>query len=1055
MTRLIFFIFFYLSCIVELASQCGQKQQVQDECYSICATNESCMCKCIYDKAYKALREDSVYKAVNYLTRLLEGCDKYSAGRIIDSIRQNYRSWRGNGSLYALTTFDGQEITPFEFSNPSVFVYGFATVEENGRYYLVNKNGKKINSSEAYRGIFRLQGSAYCLLPFTNGERRDDILVPVKNPQKIVFGPFIAEEFQKPEDMSAFMDMVSIGTYDTIYWPQKGVVLALKNSTIDVLDISGRKKNPKPYTIVGSLFENRRWYKQDGLYGFLDEKGMPVIPARFDSVLNFNEGVVGIRQQDKTWMLVDKEGNPVSSNTINQIGYLINGIAIAQKGKLWGIINKKGEYIVKPKYEGRPPFDYYSTLGYIDGVPQISIPIGRGEFSNRSLLQWQDRVREVDYDQVYEFRNNRALALKFDLINSKYSFLDTSGKVVFDRTFEEANSFSEGKAAVFENGEWKYIDIHGKKCVNIDWQMNPSFEFSKLYPFFNGKAVVQGRNGYGIIDTTGKYIIPQFSFNLPKFDGKFVWMLIRTTSDTTHRWALYDLEKRRKLTKPIYVDVNDFIENFCWCLRDGKWCYVDTLGHEVIAPTYQKVLSHNYWKGHFRAGVALVEKDNQKNFIDTEGHSTLSKIFNYTNSFHNFSIKTAFVRDTSGKTGFIDGFGKWIIDPQYNYVSDVVSNEDIDLGLIRVTSNNLTGLVNSDGVEIVKPIYDFIGIFRNGIAAISLNKKYGYIKLDGNPLVPPKYLNCTEFSEGFAWVCDDTGKWGIIESFEGKLVSKWYEYEQVGPFNNGISVVRVDGNWRLVNTKGEIIESINSLDYSFIDNFRDGYALVIKNGLKGYIDTKGELRIPCKYTEAVPFKNGRAGVSYGNDQYQYINKEGLPITTSTFFKPYDFNKGYCITKLHGQWGDGGWGIIDTLGKVKFNFIYDQCEFIGDYLVLTAGSKWALYDCNFNPINTEVFNQKIQLGKNILLVYSAGKLGVLYLNEHRIIPTRYEDIAQIDDEFVMVKKNGKWGWCNHEGVEVIPCIYDAATPFKDQKSIVSLYDMQLTINTKGEVLFFKQ
>jgi len=34
-----------------------------------------------------------------------------------------------------------------------------------------------------------------------------------------------------------------------------------------------------------------------------------------------------------------------------------------------------------------------------------------------------------------------------------------------------------------------------------------------------------------------------------------------------------------------------------------------------------------------------------------------------------------------------------------------------------------------------------------------------------------------------------------------------------------------------------------------------------------------------------------------------------------------------------------------------------------------------------------------------------------------------------DEWVMVLKNGKWGWVDHSGKVIIPCRYDAATPVK--------------------------
>jgi hypothetical protein len=53
-----------------------------------------------------------------------------------------------------------------------------------------------------------------------------------------------------------------------------------------------------------------------------------------------------------------------------------------------------------------------------------------------------------------------------------------------------------------------------------------------------------------------------------------------------------------------------------------------------------------------------------------------------------------------------------------------------------------------------------------------------------------------------------------------------------------------------------------------------------------------------------------------------------------------------------------------------------------------------------------------------------------MDEKTVIPVKYEDIARPGDPWVMVRKNGKWGWVNHRGDTMIPCRYDAATPFSD-------------------------
>lgn len=41
----------------------------------------------------------------------------------------------------------------------------------------------------------------------------------------------------------------------------------------------------------------------------------------------------------------------------------------------------------------------------------------------------------------------------------------------------------------------------------------------------------------------------------------------------------------------------------------------------------------------------------------------------------------------------------------------------------------------------------------------------------------------------------------------------------------------------------------------------------------------------------------------------------------------------------------------------------------------------------------------------------------------MIPCRYEDVGYFCEGYAAVKKDGKWGLVNREGMEVIPCAYD--------------------------------
>jgi hypothetical protein len=63
----------------------------------------------------------------------------------------------------------------------------------------------------------------------------------------------------------------------------------------------------------------------------------------------------------------------------------------------------------------------------------------------------------------------------------RYRFIDKVGTYVFgERTFEDANSFSEGLAAVSVGGAYGFVDTHGRTAIE--------FEFSQVRDFSEGLA---------------------------------------------------------------------------------------------------------------------------------------------------------------------------------------------------------------------------------------------------------------------------------------------------------------------------------------------------------------------------------------------------------------------------------------------------------------------------------------------------------------------------------------------------------------------------------------
>ena len=64
----------------------------------------------------------------------------------------------------------------------------------------------------------------------------------------------------------------------------------------------------------------------------------------------------------------------------------------------------------------------------------------------------------------------------------------------------------------------------------------------------------------------------------------------------------------------------------------------------------------------------------------------------------------------------------------------------------------------------------------------------------------------------------------------------FWEFDDVNYFDEGIVAVFKDGKWGYINTKGE---QIIECKFDYADDFNEGFAAVQKDDKWGYINTKG------------------------------------------------------------------------------------------------------------------------------------------------------------------------------------------------------------------------
>ena len=179
----------------------------------------------------------------------------------------------------------------------------------------------------------------------------------------------------------------------------------------------------------------------------------------------------------------------------------------------------------------------------------------------------------------------------------------------------------------------------------------------------------------------------------------------------------------------------------------------------------------------------------------------------------------------------------------------------------------------------------------------------------------------------------------------------FWEFDYVGnfKFKEGFATVQKDGKFGYINTKGEQIVECK-FDYAM--DFKEGFAIVQKDDKYGYINTKGEQIVECKFDSVGNFSEGFAIVEK-DDKYGYINTKGEQIIECKFDGVRNFSEGFAPVQKDGKWGyinTKGYPVFFDKGKNKIEVVDKAIDRSNNTFYLSRlGDKFGLLDENFSVV----------------------------------------------------------------------------------------------------------
>jgi len=189
-------------------------------------------------------------------------------------------------------------------------------------------------------------------------------------------------------------------------------------------------------------------------------------------------------------------------------------------------------------------------------------------------------------------------------------------------------------------------------------------------------------------------------------------------------------------------------------------------------------------------------------------------------------------------------------------------------------------LIDANGNTIMPLDYDIVAPFSEGLAAVMLDNKVGYINKSGELVIPFDF---------------DVG----INSYCGS--------PELRSFNEGLAAVvsREQGRsdrWGFINTQGEVIVPFI---YDWVLDFWEGHAMVLHYDARYimFIDRYGNEAIG--YTYAQSFTSGLAPAQLGrwpDDKWGFTDREGNIVVPIEFDDVRSFSEGLAWVRQGNLWG---------------------------------------------------------------------------------------------------------------------------------------------------------
>lgn len=314
---------------------------------------------------------------------------------------------------------------------------------------------------------------------------------------------------------------------------EKGVYfIAFKNGQAGLLknnkEILNYEYEDIQYNVLGSIFVTKR----NGKYGAVNQEGTTVLYPEYDNV--YTGGMYLNALKDKDVFIFDLNGKKIETNEVSKTKTEnANYYITIDKNNKYKVVDSKDNIIIDKDYTYIEylPGDYFiverdSKSGIIDSNGKSVIELKYDSISrinetdilqmekDRNIALYNLNMKEIvsmDNAIVKEVKDEKAYILLYS--DTDFKYLDKKGNILTSQNLFENNPLFAKNI----NGKWGFVDKDGNLKVQNDYELVT--DFNKY-----GFAGIKKDGKWGSINQNGEVVQePTYDLkrNIPEFVGKY------------------------------------------------------------------------------------------------------------------------------------------------------------------------------------------------------------------------------------------------------------------------------------------------------------------------------------------------------------------------------------------------------------------------------------------------------------------------------------------------------------------------------------------------------